>query len=240
MYKDDPNIQKPENKDVRIWRYIDLWKFMDMLTTSTLHFTRVDSLDDPNEGSWQPSGVYEAYRDYGDQYINNLQHWEKVFRTIGAVNCWHVNDSESQKMWELYVPSGHGVVIQSTYGLLRNEMQKYDERICTIGVMQYIEYEKEKFESCTQNTFGKFTDFFTYKDRNFKHENELRALIMAMGDRNNPAKPIPKKGVNLKVSLSDLIERVYLSPTAQEWKLGLLKKLVSDYKVETEVSPSKL
>jgi len=240
MYKDDPNLEKPENKDVKIWRYMDLWKFMHMITTSTLHFTRVDSLDDPNEGSWQPSTIYEAYKDQGDQYINNLQYWEKVFRTIGAVNCWHVNYSESQKMWELYVPSGDGVVIQSTYGLLRNSMQEYDERICTIGMMQYIDYEKEKFESCTQNTLGRFTDFFTYKDRHFKHENELRALIMAMGDRNNSATRIPKEGINLKVVLSDLIQTVYLSPDAQDCKLDLLKKLISDYKIEIEVSPSLL
>jgi hypothetical protein len=240
MYKDDPNLEKPENEDVKIWRYMDLWKFIDMLTTSTLYFTRVDNLDDPNEGSWRPSGVYEAYKSYGDQYIKDLQYWEKVFRTTGAVNCWHVNDSESLKMWELYIPHGHGVAIQSTYGLLRNAIQPYDENICTIGMMQYIDYDKEKFKRCTQNSFGRFTDFFTYKNLDFRHENELRALIMAMGDRNNQAKSIPKGGIKLKVSLNDLIKTVYLSPNAQEWKLDLLKKLVSDYKVETEISHSLL
>jgi hypothetical protein len=241
MYKDDPNLKKPDDENVQIWRYMDMWKFMNMLATSSLHFTRADCLDDPLEGSWQPSKIYEAYKEHGEQYINELKYWEKEFRKTAAVNCWHINDSESEKMWKLFVPSGEGIVIQSTYGLLKNEMQQCNEGISFIGMMQYIDYEKEKFESCTPYTLGRFTDFFTYKDKNFKHENELRAVIMAMEeDKDHPAKSISEKGIKLKVNLSKLMNAVYISPDSEDSKLELLKKLVSDYKVDTKVMASSL
>ncbi len=239
MYKDDPNLKRPDDENVRIWRYMDMWKFEDMLATSSLHFTRADCLDDPLEGSWQPSRVYEVYKESGKQYIKDLKYWEKVFRTTAAVNCWHINNSESEKMWKLFIPSGDGIVIQSAYGLLKNVMQQCNEGTSFIGMMRYIDYEKEKFESCTPYTLGRFTDFFTYKDQNFKHENELRAVIMAMAeDKDHPAKPIPQKGIKLKINLGNLINAVYLSPYSQNWNLDLLKKLVSDYKVDTKVMPS--
>jgi len=58
--------------------------------------------------------------------------------------------------------------------------------------------------------------------------------------KDNPAKPIPKKGTKLKVNLSNLINAVYTSPASEDGKLELLKKLVSDYKVDTKVMASSL
>ena len=107
--------------------------------------------------------------------------------------------------------------------------------------MRYIDYEKEKFESCSPYTLGRFTDFFTYKNQNFKHENELRAVIMAMNeDKDHSARPIPQEGIKLKVNLSNLINAIYISPDSKDGKLELLKKVVSDCKVDTKVMISSL
>jgi hypothetical protein len=63
---------------------------------------------------------------------------------------------------------------------------------------------------------------------------------MAMGTKDNPAKPIPQKGIKLKVNLSNLINAIYISPDSRDWNPELLKKLVSDYKVDTKVMASSL
>ncbi len=44
---------------MKIWRYVDLPKFVSMLATRTLHFAPVSSFEDPYEG-WLPRSYMEA------------------------------------------------------------------------------------------------------------------------------------------------------------------------------------
>ena len=44
---------------MKIWRYVDLPKFVNMLSTGTLHFACVSSFQDPYEG-WLPRSYIEA------------------------------------------------------------------------------------------------------------------------------------------------------------------------------------
>lgn len=232
MYIDNIELDKPA-KNAKIWRYMDHWKFSDMLATSSLHFTRVDKLDDNLEGTWGPSGAFEAYESYGKEYIEQLKYWEKVFRTIGAVNCWHVNNSESEEMWNLYVSGNEGVAVQSTFSALTKAFDTTARKIY-VGIMKYIDYEHDSFEDCSNRSFGNFTTFFNYKDENFKHENELRALIMAMGTKSEPAQPLSANGTKVHINVAEIIEGIY-TPTS---KVNLLQKEFSDYGVAVQVIPS--
>jgi hypothetical protein len=207
-----------------------------MLSTSTLHFTRVDCLDDTQEGSWEQFGVFDAYKAQGQEYIKNLQYWNQVFRTTGAVNCWHVNESEDEKMWETYICQCGGVAIVSTLDDLRNVLKKADTsgRVATVGMMKY-----QTFQQNPSSGFGTFTDHFTYKNKSFKHENELRALIMAMGTKvGEQGLQIPKEGLKLEIEPSELIKNVYVNAGSQSWKLDLVRRVVSDYNLDINVEPS--
>ena len=234
MYKQDPQLDIPNNNQ-KIWRYMGIWKFMDMLSTSTLHCTRVDCLDDTQEGSWEQFGVFDAYKSMGPEQVKLLEYWNKVYRTIGAVNCWHVNESESQQMWDEYVCQCGGVAITSTFNDLREVIKKTDTsgRIATIGMMKY-----KQFQQNPANGFGTFLDYFTYKHKDFKHENELRVLILAMGIQQKPGKKIPKEGLKLEINLNDLISEVYVYTGSQSWKLDLICRLVSDYNLNVTIEPS--
>lgn len=232
MYIDNIKLDKPET-NARIWRYMDLWKFSDMLATSSLHFTRVDKLDDNLEGTWGPSGAFEAYESYGKKYVEQLKYWEKVFRTIGAVNCWHVNDSESKEMWDLYVSGNEGVSVQSTFSALTKAFDTAEQKVY-VGMMKYIDYEQDSFEDCSSMSFGNFTTFFNYKHRNFKHENELRALIMAIGTQSEPAQTLNVDGTKVRVNVAEIIEGIY-TPRS---KVDLLQKECSDYGVDVKVMTS--
>ena len=215
---------------------MDIWKFMDMLSTSTLHCTRVDCLNDPQEGSWEQFGVYDTYESMGPEQIKLLKYWNKVYRTTSAVNCWHVNDSESQQMWNEYVCQCGGVAITSTFNDLQEVVKKADTsgRIATIGMMKY-----KQFQQNPTNGFGTFLDHFIYKHKDFKHENELRVLILAMGTQlQEQGKAIPIEGLKLKINLNDLISNVYVYTGSQSWKLDLISKVVSDYNLDVDVEPS--
>lgn len=234
MYIDNPALDKPDI-NAKIWRYMDLWKFRDMLTTSSLHFTRVDKLDDTLEGTWGPTGAFKVYKSYGKEYIENLKYWEKVFRTTGAVNCWHVNESESKEMWDCYVSNNDGVAVQSTFLALIKALNASEHKVYA-GMMKYISYEVDSFKDCSRTSFGNFTTFFNYKDRSFIHENELRALIMAIGTKSEPAQRLSANGTKICVDMSVLIEGIY-TPIS---KIKSVQNECSDIGLDIKVIPSAL
>jgi hypothetical protein len=46
-----PSFPPPSDRGVKIWRYMDLAKFVSLLQDSSFHFCRADRLGDPFEGS---------------------------------------------------------------------------------------------------------------------------------------------------------------------------------------------
>jgi hypothetical protein len=47
----------PTNKDIPIWRYMDLAKYLSMLDSQSLFFSRATLLGDPFEGSAKDDGL---------------------------------------------------------------------------------------------------------------------------------------------------------------------------------------
>jgi len=85
MYKEDRRFEKPENDDVKIWRYMDLPGFVWMLNQKSLYFCAIEQLRclDPFEGSFQPSRLLKAVP------INQAQDFVKKVESCGprrAVN----------------------------------------------------------------------------------------------------------------------------------------------------------
>ena len=51
MYKYIELASEPSNKNAKLWRYMDITKFLFLLETSSLYFTRGDMFKDSFEGS---------------------------------------------------------------------------------------------------------------------------------------------------------------------------------------------
>ena len=43
---------QPSDRNIKIWRYMDLTKLVAFLETGSLYFARADTFGDPYEGSW--------------------------------------------------------------------------------------------------------------------------------------------------------------------------------------------
>jgi hypothetical protein len=50
--QDHPTFKKPKDLDVKVWRYMNLAKFLWMLQKSALYFSRSDLMGDPFEGHY--------------------------------------------------------------------------------------------------------------------------------------------------------------------------------------------
>ena len=62
MISEHPSFESPADRDVSIWRYMDLAKFIWILQKKALFFARADQLGDPYEGH------------YTEPYVESLDH----------------------------------------------------------------------------------------------------------------------------------------------------------------------
>ena len=57
MYIEHYVFETPSDENVTIWRYLDFTKFVSLLDRQQLFFARVDTLDDPFEGSYPKGNI---------------------------------------------------------------------------------------------------------------------------------------------------------------------------------------
>jgi hypothetical protein len=261
MYVDHPAFEKPENEQSKIWRYTSFIKFLSLISRKALYFSRLDYLGDPFEGSlpvadfenmrkgiekaaelWEKMNVEYDPKDYKE--MNSRIHQDE--RQIFFVNCWHLNENESSAMWDIYSEKDEGIAIQSTFKRLRDCFRGFDRTIW-IGKVKYIDYNKESIPD--NNSLNKFL----CKRKSFEYEGELRAIIQPL----DPGLEIPyhileaiekilqkqgvsTRGIYVDVDLENLIEKIYLSPLAEEWYLELIESILSKYNLDIKVEQSSL
>src|SRR5262249_19453290 len=132
-------------------------------------------------------------------------------------------------LWKLYSRSDDAVCIQSTYRRLCGCLPK----VVRIGKVSYINYETEGFSE--EYVFN----YIMHKRKSFEHERELRAVFWTM-DTAAGAEPLKEQiessGLQIKVNLNELIETVFVSPSAAPWFASLVvamtKKCGFDFPVK--------
>ena len=184
MYEAEPGLQIPKNEKIRIWRYMDLGKFLNLLENSRLHFSRLDQMADPFEGlpstpvlEWP--AMFRTLIDQGELPPDTsimLDQSDQAHRRMIAfnrrtvyANCWHMNQHESEAMWKLY--AGKGIAIQSTFNRLCDSLSKEQEHRVSIGEVAYYDFSKDWVVGAA-GFGGAFA-----KRLSFEHEREIRAVI---------------------------------------------------------------
>jgi hypothetical protein len=262
MFKEHYVFKSPYNENAAIWRYMDFPKFVDLLDDSALFFCRADKLGDPFEGSYTKplANKLPGKDDEFFQFINDkeaalqmkmqsLKRESQVrqwFSTFTFVNCWHLSENESAAMWRLYLKSGEGVAIKSTFNKLK-DCFFFERHEINIGMVEYVDYDN--YEWPLDNYFYPFL----HKRKSFEHEKELRAIIAEFPRvkeieikpgvkmrTSNLSRPPFRNGIKAKVDLDMLINEIYLAPTSPKWQYRLIKSLLRKYKLDKEVYRSKL
>jgi hypothetical protein len=112
-----------------IWRYLRFDRFVEILATHKVWFSRPYKFDDRWEGLFPPSYLRRT-RQYADAHGLPFEDFDRDFRARTLrhryghyVNCWHISDRENDAMWKLYGTPWKldgmelpGVAIQSTIG----------------------------------------------------------------------------------------------------------------------------
>jgi hypothetical protein len=149
---------------MKVWRYLDFTKFLSMLDNKSLYFSRIDTLNDPFEGSYTKNQIDIRVSKLTDEYcrkkrltidkehlIKNYSMSNKVQRELIYVNCWHNNEYESSAMWKSFIDGDGGIAVESSVKRLWRSLKQTND-IVFVGEVKYIDYEKEKI-------IGKFSLF---------------------------------------------------------------------------------
>lgn len=239
VYKEHPVFEKPEDENIRIWRYMDFTKLVSLIEKQALFFARADMLPDPFEGSSSKANIKLRPVVYKEKIppkiLKSFSIFLKDSRKFTIINSWHMNEHESAAMWKIYLKTEEGVAIQSTFKrLTRSLKNEYD---VFVGKVKYIDYEKEWLPE------GNIFYPYLRKRKSFEHERELRAIIQKIpvtGGKLDLKKEIFETGAYISVDLNILIEKIFVSPTAPKWFDELIKAIVRKYNLAKEVVKSNL
>ena len=243
MYKPHESFTPPANVNDKLWRYMDLSKLVRILSTSSLYHTSITNFDDPFEGviprnslsTWEKE-LRKLEHDYdttfGDDIFRSLDHSEAT-RNNTYANCWHLSEIESDAMWKLYLKSGEGIAIQTTFKRLRDSI--IDDKDIFAGKINYIDFDKDVIH------YGNLMNSALIKRKCFEHEKEFRTIYSPLKfegpDENGIYRHISKPshhGFEIKINVNCLIENIYVSPTCQKWFVDVVSDILNKYGVELE------
>jgi hypothetical protein len=260
-------FKKPPLKS-KTWRYMDFTKFVSTLSENALYFRRMDLLDDAFEGSLPKafrskksvktkSFLKKIYPENHDEHFKNLRNAEKTIdhfssklnkakRKFVFINSWHMNEDESAAMWRLYLKSTEGVAFQSTFQRLSDSfIQKED---IGFGLIKYVDNYNKDTKDFSDINFYLRSFPYMFKRKCFEHEKELRAIILTAPETEQAKQQFFSKfgikgmpeGLPKEVDLYTLIEKIYVSPTAEKWFEKLVRSVVEKYGFNIEVTKSSL
>ena len=252
MYEAHPIFEQPSNETVKVWRYMDFTKFIHLLESRSLYFSRADKFEDPFEGCF-PKEEILAVEEMVDSLETNCSEnsrkfYMETFCDVSQrrkkhifINCWHLNNHESAAMWKLYLKSNEGIAIQSTYEKLKNSFISNDR--IYLGQVKYIDYQTEYFDRSTCPSANLLRPFI-YKRKSFEHEKEVRAVIEKLDgytvNENNDEQTHIVSGIHTSINLDVLIEKIYVSPNAEPWFLEIVKSIVGRYDKDYSIIQSDL
>lgn len=239
MYKENYSFHTPD-RSITIWRYLDFAKFVDLLLRSQLFFARSDRFEDPFEGVFRLKD-YENMKDF----LSN----EQVIKQFYFLNCWHINDNQSDAMWKIFLNTKNGIAIKSTIGNLIKSLEPEKDDIF-IGKIYYRDFNKVTFDELINEKQNKLfgdrggsINQFTYKRINFEHEKELRLYYIDLPIPHTikncmPREPLTHKRID--ISINELINEVIISPFATNWFKDLVEKFIFKLNLNLVVSKSDL
>jgi hypothetical protein len=249
MFAEHPDFRRPDDPDARIWRYMDLPRFISLLDQSALYFPRVDQLGDPHEGSLPKRNVELREAEFLARTGGASQQWApglgghsdlaKITARTSFVSCWNLAEHENAALWNVY---GKAVAVTSTFASLRDSLQT-DEDIF-IGYVTYLDYRTEIMDSPASGLAP-----LVHKRRYFENEKELRAVVVHgshwTGDLPDGSwawnlEGDPRAGILVPVDLVGLVEGVHVAPDQPDWFKKVVQSVCDRYGLPREVESSSL
>jgi len=210
-------------------RYMELWKFEDLLKTNELYFCRADKFKDPLEGSLSKRSVFgtskteKAFAEtvkLSDQHYERALEYRAAAKATSFVSCWNIDTKESTQMWEEYTESTESIVIITSAHHLHSSLPG-----TVVGsAVKYVTENQPRVE------FGNRSLFF-YKDEKYAFEKEYRLLadLHSLGEQSIHRDKPEDFFRRIPVDLEKLIYGINPNPQATPETLKKVEALLQKY-----------
>lgn len=206
-----------------VWRYMNSWKFEQLLNDSSLFFPNANKLTDQYEVAVPSSVISRKRKELEASGLKGRDLEEEMasfywntnpMKDLVLINCWSVNPHENYALWKIYLGGEkNGVAIKSTVSKLKKSVELGGDSFPEEFFIGKVKYKKHlEYDELSR------LSVITTKKPFYEFEKELRIFIL-----NYPLSEggkIPpydiSVGRNVKVDLKTLINQVYISPFADE------------------------
>jgi hypothetical protein len=230
---------QPPNKGIRVWRYLDLAKFIWLLDRRKLFLPRLDSLEDPHEGSVTEklALAYERFirtfvPECAEKDLQSLSQYGRDLRKASYVSCWRMSNIDSHAMWRIYCGADQGVAIQTTYEKLASSITDSEMHI---GFVRYIDYDENWFSKGNFIPSLEKSSFYRimHKWREFCYEEEVR-IVRILYDPYLRLKTDGPDGIHMDWNLEEVIEHIYIHPYAPTFYFDAVNAVVRKFTPDLE------
>ncbi|MDR6160137.1 hypothetical protein QF023_003653 [Chryseobacterium sp. SLBN-27] len=230
MYRTHPTFIIKKSIGQPIWRYMDFWKFLNLLETKSLWFSNAIGLGDNHEGvipHFVLSQMLEQDKQKGNTSNEDLNNYlEKNLRFETLISSWRYAERESFAMWKMYSKDKTGIAIKTDFESLKKSFDK-TERDIYIGEILYI--DENNYYYTTSNMYFPFLTKLDY----YSFENEIRCITSCGIDEEKCSKLI-------EVDINILIKEVFISPNTKPEFKKLLELLRREYYLNYEIKFSEV
>lgn len=230
MHEHHPTFNIRNSIGKPIWRYMNFWKFLNLLETSSLYFPNAEELGDNFEGRI-PKVVLDLMLEE-DKKIGNKRNEElnsfieANLRKETLISSWTYHRDESFAMWKMYAKDKMGIAIQTDLISLKKAFSKTKRNIY-MGEVNY--FDEQRFNYPMGNLYYPFLVKLKY----YEFEEELRCITSCKDDEDHSGKLV-------EVELNELIKKVYISPNSKPEFYKILKLLKKEYDQNFEIHYSKV
>ncbi|WP_338558141.1 DUF2971 domain-containing protein [Acinetobacter sp. KS-LM10] len=232
------------DQHAKIWRYMDLTKFLDLILNQEIYLRRIDKFQDVYEGFVSAKFCDVAHKSYADlakpfgkseedmEELSNLHiNNQSLLPMYSYASCWYIGEEESAAMWKLYGETKNCIAILTSVANLEEALIN-DNNNAVVYIKEVTYHEDDK----RPESINWLNPLFE-KRTSFKYEQELRVLyflgegLTSISYPNNLNPPDKKSinnpdGIKLKINLATLVNGVYISPEADPHFKGLVEKLL--------------
>lgn len=218
----------------KLWRYMDLSKFISLIEKNTLWLARADTFRDKREGRFPDDmrkATEKAFETYGSSYDSPFKDAGDVqdyLQKNTFISCWHKNFDENMVMWEIYGGNNNALAIQTT-------VEKIRDNICPEKlngdslVLREVIYEQPENISGVLN----FDACFFIKRPHFSFENEVRISLNTFSIT-NPSKNTPH-GYYLPININGFVEKILIHPDSPDWLWDAIYSITKKYEIHAPV-----
>jgi hypothetical protein len=243
-----------------LWKYLDLYKFLYLVQTNKIYFSRLDKFDDPLEGlsdriiydkfffdhtstSEEPNSAIPLEQrllnaDRAKKGLKDIKEVASITQVSQYASCLYISHRESRAMWDLY-SSCDSVALRfegkELIGIIKNEAQKNTDTNYDYMIVGNVHYRDLYPPDTTIHPMTEMPNMFSVnkKDSCYAHEKEFRFVV-------NRKKPDTKViGFELDFpKMSTLSFNIITHPNMGNWKYIILRKLLEKFSIDKYLSKS--